>query len=652
MKRKLRDIVINQFFLSGSQYSSEYQAILTKNNTLNNNYGKPSSSIKTAGNVFLTALKTHGILAKLDYLKVLGTNGSAKFSDIDWVNPANYQSVRTKTPKFIRNGGLKFYSGTDDINASSYLDLTWKPSDGVNFLQDACEQIIYYKNLPSTFSVSLADGVRNAGSGGSQHATAINPLYASLQALGNSNAGGLAEGSDAQFDATDGIYFWGRLNASTEFIKKGSGSRVTQANTSTGRSTFNDTIGGLNTAGTVAGFNSRQVILKASGGLLTTQNEADFKTDFEAYLAVLNADAALATIGNLYNKSSWTDLSDFTNNGSTCAVVANQLAFSLGAGTFTQTLDQAITYQSKLNKWSQTIRFVIGSIGPTTYGPGIGIRSTNTSQALSCSGRFVMTTGTGYLQLYGGAGMSAKGSASSNIASFSISDTIEMTMTVNGWVTTLSAYNVTTGSAVISCQTVDSSAISNTGKFCIYSTGGIFTVTQWTITSGEYYQPNLMMWGASKTLGYIATRQYYSFAYLFEDTYGPLTVRGGGSDRTAEFLLQLPEIINVIKPVKIYLDCLPSNDIRTSVPSGTWQANYTSIVSQLQATGILVYHNTGLYETGGVDQSPFQTWVKANYPAANIIDTLPTVLSLSDGVHPNDAGHATACAQIITAGIL
>jgi len=71
-------------------------------------------------------------------------------------------------------------------------------------------------------------------------------------------------------------------------------------------------------------------------------------------------------------------------------------------------------------------------------------------------------------------------------------------------------------------------------------------------------------------------------------------------------------------------------------------------VAQLQANGVEVKHCLPTPETT-TDERALKTWILANYPSQDIIDTWTPLLSgayglnsaydSGDGVHPNDAGH-------------
>jgi lysophospholipase L1-like esterase len=90
------------------------------------------------------------------------------------------------------------------------------------------------------------------------------------------------------------------------------------------------------------------------------------------------------------------------------------------------------------------------------------------------------------------------------------------------------------------------------------------------------------------------------------------------------------------------------NDLAFGYPTIQWQTQYSNLVYQLQANGIVVKHT---YQTprNSVDLRPLRDWITSHYPPSDVIDTwtpfvtnafsLKTNYDSGDGVHPNDAGH-------------
>jgi len=83
-------------------------------------------------------------------------------------------------------------------------------------------------------------------------------------------------------------------------------------------------------------------------------------------------------------------------------------------------------------------------------------------------------------------------------------------------------------------------------------------------------------------------------------------------------LNSMPEIL-AMAPKEVYFG-IGSNDPRTGVPYSTYTANYASIVSQLTAAGIKVWHLLPIYEPSGLNQVPLRDFIVSTYSADDIID--------------------------------
>lgn len=370
-----------------------------------------------------------------------------------------------------------------------------------------------------------------------------------------------------------------------------------------------------------------------------------------------------APIGTLYTKSTWSDLSDFTNSGSTVSVVGNALQFSGGVGTFTQNLDISAYGYTCLEQWKITATVKVGSKAIDSYGFGFGIRSLNATFGAGCAyhviGRFAMTTGLGSTDgsVIINSGTSYTQTAqSAGQLTFSVNDLIQIIVQRNKHTMTVTASNLTTSSSSISCSytytTFPNAApyLANTGKFSIFSLGGTFTIQSILVDSLEKKNSRIVLIGDSKTVGYDSTSLSNRFAEIIAATIGAsnVVVSAGGSDGLVDHLNRVNEIKSLV-PFK-YVICGASNDIRNGVPSGTINTNYASLVSQLLAVAPVI-HTTGLKET--MSQASLQTYINANYSAANIIDTLGTTLSLdTDTIHPLDAGHSTFAGLLTASGKL
>lgn len=79
-----------------------------------------------------------------------------------------------------------------------------------------------------------------------------------------------------------------------------------------------------------------------------------------------------------------------------------------------------------------------------------------------------------------------------------------------------------------------------------------------------------------------------------------------------------------------------SNDKRDGVTLAQWKTNYDSIVSQLSAAGISVYHLLQLNETV-LTFTDYNAHINATYSASKIVDA-GTISLDGDGIHPSQTG--------------
>lgn len=352
-------------------------------------------------------------------------------------------------------------------------------------------------------------------------------------------------------------------------------------------------------------------------------------------------------IGSIYNKNSWTDLSDFTVNGTTPTIVSNKLQFTGGTGSFTQSLDYS--RYTALEKWTITARIVVGSVNTSTsYGLGIGLRSTNVNGLYNLSAQVGLnTTNLGHLFIYAGPSNNIVASSTS-VLTVSTGDSIMEILQRNGDIVTFTAWNQTTKSLPISLSysyIYDGSTTifsPNTGRFAVFNFGGTQTLDSISITSLIPKNIEVAFVGDSKTVGYVTGNFNTRFSSLFAKYFNSITL-AGGSDKTADVLNRVQEIIDV-KPTYCVLN-IGRNDIYYGVSTATILANYDTIVNRLTSAGIHVLHLLPLYETS-INQSVLTNHILSTYNAADVIDShladysgTPSNVLGTDNVHPNALGN-------------
>lgn len=134
---------------------------------------------------------------------------------------------------------------------------------------------------------------------------------------------------------------------------------------------------------------------------------------------------------------------------------------------------------------------------------------------------------------------------------------------------------------------------------------------------------------------------------LATDKAVPVVNMGSSSDSTNNILARIAEI-KLFSP-QYFTVFMGRNDIlQDSRTSAAWQADYQSIVTQLEAIAP-VYHILSTPESTGT-LTALNSWIQSTYPSARIIDTVTgwnsATMLYSDGIHPNNAGHVFIKNQI------
>lgn len=236
-----------------------------------------------------------------------------------------------------------------------------------------------------------------------------------------------------------------------------------------------------------------------------------------------------------------------------------------------------------------------------------------------------------------------------NVISYTNGDLIQVNFTSNQNVFTASYRNVTTLSAVetISYTVNDPflyplsvNSLPSIFQVAFQCARGNYTIEDWDFTINNFKNIDLLTIGDSKTEGYYVD----VFGNRYSDLWGsnnPLKkvqTSASSGNTTQDILNNLPEII-LQNPIKVIL-FIGRNDLANGIPSLTWQANYISITSQLEAAGIQVWHQLPTPETS-LDQSALTAFIDATY--TNVISVPPTFNAVTDnvadGIHPNISGN-------------
>ena len=354
--------------------------------------------------------------------------------------------------------------------------------------------------------------------------------------------------------------------------------------------------------------------------------------------------------GNFFKEKNFTDLSKFDVNGATVSASGGNLNFSAGANTYTQSLD--IKGNSALENFTITGRFKVGDKTSTSYGFGLGIRTTGVYAMYAF---FNMTNGanSGKITLDNVVGLTT----STGLA-FSVGDTIIFSLEKTRANVIVQAYNQTTKAAPLRLTynyTIysPSPSLSWYGKYAIFSKGGLFSVDSLSVFSKDIKNPDLLILGDSKTCAYQASNYSDDYAQMRQAKYKNTDIYAAPGFQLQNALTTTDQIIS-LNP-KAVLMALGSNDIRSGRTFAQYTADYDTIVNRFIAAGIQVYHALLFYEKP-ISVKPLVDYIIATYPADRIIDTYNPMLATgaldTDTLHPSPAGHQAIYKTILNSNII
>lgn len=353
-------------------------------------------------------------------------------------------------------------------------------------------------------------------------------------------------------------------------------------------------------------------------------------------------------LGTIFEQSNWTNLTNYTANGTTPTPTTGKLVFNGGAGTLDKSLDR--DYRTCLENWTQTIEIEAGTVDSTSYGLAIGTRSyhPDTVQRYDLNVQLGM-----HDDLLDGGKIfirfnSTVVASSSSQLVFAGGDKIRMILERRGNIVTARASNITTQSAEIATTyifpltTGSTNYLPNDGCPAIFNLGGTQTVTYWKFHTTEKTNGDMVIVGDSKTVGYFAGDYAEVWAQRLKLDFSSV-VLAGGSSRISTAIDRLPEILSFNS--RRALMAIGSNDKRDGVADATTLANYDTLVSSIEAGGVEVWHFLPFFESS-LDQSALNSHIIATYPAGRVIDsklvdysgTTSNILD-ADGVHPNGVGN-------------
>ena len=359
--------------------------------------------------------------------------------------------------------------------------------------------------------------------------------------------------------------------------------------------------------------------------------------------------------GILYNKNTWSNLTDFTQDSVTASLSSNKIVITDATGL--SSLDY--NYYSLLSHWNTVAKVKATS---TSASVGVGTRSTNIYQNFDVNAALDFNTGT--LRLITRSrvlGLPDYDTVATSATNLTVNTNDYILVNIYRVVDTIyaTARNITTGSNYVTAtygyksntytQGSHTVATPNTGKFCVYANNGSFTLDSLVISSNELVNSNVLIATDSKGL-YTANNFNSIWPQLISNMYYPSVVSIAGTEGIRDVLNRVPEII-ALNPKKVLL-MIGRNDV---INNYNYVANYDTVVAQLTRSNITVLHSTGFYETV-TDVSGLATFIRTTFPT-NYIETyfpsvqIPNLLN-ADNVHLNQSGHNLMANTIINSGLL
>lgn len=381
---------------------------------------------------------------------------------------------------------------------------------------------------------------------------------------------------------------------------------------------------------------------------------------------IVGGNSSPQIVGTILSETSFANASDFPITGTGISRGSGKLDLTGNPTLFSS----YVKYDSSsspyrytgMEHWKQRVRFKTPtSITTTSYGIGIGVQSANGFDNYSTFIRWSNDTGgpnaLGSLYLY--YKLQTAGQIFSSGSFTPVANTyywIEVERIKNQIKFTLFSDAL----SQLFTETLSFSLASgyvqqhNVGQFGIHLYGGTaMEVTDWEVTSTVQKGLDYCVIGDSNTYGLFVTsnsNRWVEQAMLAANkTY---TINAGISDRTADVILKLPEII-ALRPKNVILT-IGRNDVANGVPIGTIQTNINTIISTLEAANIVVklagvaassVDVSGVqthYSSKGNQQVNFYTLTKSG------TTTLNAIYNSGDNIHLNLTGNNVCSSEIQT----
>ncbi len=343
-------------------------------------------------------------------------------------------------------------------------------------------------------------------------------------------------------------------------------------------------------------------------------------------------------LGDIYNKSSWADLADFTETGR-FFVADGKIISPVGNNGYLK-----LNWFTGLDDYTLSFDFKCTNGTKSFYGLPIGFLSVNKSaESIGQFGYFNEST----RQITAHAIQSNSDTIStSRLPAYDAGDQMRFSMECKQLRYKLTANNLTKKTSFsyefnipYHSAFARQQFLHNTAQPAIvgHNDGSSYEITNLTYTSRQKLGGSLAV-GSSLTYGFNSSTKDHLSRWA---TLIGAEVNAGNSDKSSEIIMRLPEIIR-LKPKTVYLE-LGANDYDFTV----WQTNLSVIYNTLTSCGINVIILTPP-PNNFRDMSIFRHWIVNHYPNVDIYNALKDPLSSnlnplykdgSDAAHPNAAGH-------------
>lgn len=374
---------------------------------------------------------------------------------------------------------------------------------------------------------------------------------------------------------------------------------------------------------------------------------------------------AAVAIGTIVDETFTGGLADWTvttASGGNMAMNAGKLRLTGGTGVFTTymtyTKANSPFLKHTLEKWKVRVYFTSPTVSASTYGFGMGMRSTAQFTNIDNLSRNSLDSGSPLGSTYFYTAQAHTASPNQDVqGSFSYANATDYSYEVerNKNVFTTRIYNA--GGSVVSTQTktynITTSAsgvwCNNIGQFTIWNFGGTIDITRIVISSDQQRFADLGATGDSNMHGLYCGANSTRYVEQAAVTKGISAEIWAGIDEGVKDGLDEINFLVYMRPKKLYM-CRVSNSIANGVATGTWQADHVSTTNVLDTENIP--YILGVPVARGVLYTTNVTsWYATQYPGKPVVnkylvtknggnDNLQAAFNtVADGIHMNAAGN-------------